>query len=146
MPQPMERSAFPCQTLWRGLLTQAKKNRVPEGTRLGESCFDWTLYLRFAVLQDFNRLAQLFVLLRRLRLVLLGGRVCVLILVRSHAVVVAVSHQNVRRNRRVRNRLPTRRVVFRDGENQGRAVRKVDQLLHGAIAEGLVSDNVAARI
>src|ERR1700736_269979 len=108
----MERSAISCQTLWRGLLTRGKKNRVPKGTRLGEPYVSWILHFGFAVLEHFDCFAQLLIRLRRLDLVLLGGRVRVLVLVWSHAVVVAVSNQNVRRNRRVLNSLSTRRVVL----------------------------------
>src|SRR5215469_6597736 len=105
MPQPMKRSAISQRTLW-ARPSHPKKNRVPEGTRRGEPCANWNLYLRFAILENFDRLAQLFVLLRRLGLVLLRRRVRVLILVGSDAVVVAVRHQNVRRNRRVLNGFP----------------------------------------
>src|SRR5579864_2760296 len=98
---------------------EAKKTACPKARGLVNLASAGPLNFGFAVLEHLDRFAQLLIRLRRLGLVLLGRRVRVLVLVWSYGVVVAVSDQNVRRNRRVLNSLPTRRVVFRNRENQG---------------------------
>src|SRR5579862_2271338 len=146
-PQPRERSAFSARTLRNDdSLARRKKNACPKARGLVNLASAGLLNFGFAVLEHLDRFAQLLIRLRRLGLVLLGGRVRVLVLVWSYGVVVAVCHQNVRRNRRVLNSLPTRRVVFRNRENQGGPIGQIDQFLHRTVAEGLIADNVAARI
>src|SRR5258708_3077679 len=104
------------------------------------------LSFRLPVLQNFERLLQL-VVGRILGLLVLIVRSSLSVFVGQSGILLgAVSDYEVRSDGRILNRLAVRSVVLGDRENQRRAVGHVNQLLHRAIAESLVSDNIAAGI
>src|SRR5579863_2484804 len=98
-------------------------------------------------LQDFNSLLHLLVRLRRLGLF---GRVVrgssIFVLIRYRPIVVRVRDQNIWRDGGILNRFAGGRVVLGNGQNQSGSIRKFHGFLNGSVAEGLVSDNVAASV
>jgi len=77
----------------------------------------------------------------------LGAGSCLIVFIGQSTIVFRrVSDQHIWRHRNILNRFSARRVVLRDRKNQRGAVRHFDQFLHRAIAESLVSHDVAARV
>src|SRR5690242_5523871 len=96
----------------------AKKKRAPSGRAFRvQGVF---LGFRFPCLKNFNGLAQLLILLGRLRFLGLVGRSAVLVFVRQRGIVVGVCDQHVGRNRRVLNSLAAGGVILCYRQDEGR--------------------------
>src|SRR5581483_8570288 len=89
------------------------------------------------LLQDVERLVELIV---RMRFWLL------LAFFRSQILIEIGCHQHIRCHRLILNLLAGWRFILCDGEDQSRAIRHFDGLLHRAFAKGAVADNVTALI
>src|ERR1700721_764613 len=120
-----------------------QKNRAPSKVR--DRRLSLKSWLAGSAFQYLDSLVQLIVLgAFRLCLGLGGSRLLAVVI--GNYILYFVGYQHIRSDRGFLNRLPARRIVFRHGENQRPAVRRVDFLLHRPVAEGLVAYHVAASI